>query len=397
MSASKLPRGFLYLAGSVLLTYAGGHLLLQWPDDLALIQVARAAQQDPERAARVFAQVVPRDAASASAWGDLGDALAHAGDQTRAEYCFLRGVALAPHSPQIQFIAGDFYFIAHEPRKALPYFRNVLALFANYDASVFNYFGSMHLDVNTILDQGIPDRRAAQSYLRSLMAQKDINGADAAWRWMASRSFGDRSAAAQYAQFLFDQRLLQPAAEVWAEYAKDCSPAYRKTTQVYDGGFECEPAKSPFDWRIGELQGVETLLDRTVSQAGHASLRIRFDGAHNTDFHHVTQSVFLGPGRYVLEAWVRSVDVTTDQGVGLRLVDPQSPARLDVETDKVTGSHEWMKLQRVFTIAESALLELQIVRRPSLRFDNQIGGSVWFDSIVIRPMRMGEGAPSPAP
>jgi hypothetical protein len=50
-----------------------------------------------------------------------------------------------------------------------------------------------------------------------------------------------------------------------------------------------------------------------------------------------------------------------------------------------TGTTGWTKVSKTFTVPRKpARLQLLITRRASLRFDNQISGTAWIDSVAIR-------------
>ena len=338
-------------------------------------------------AAGLYRQALQLDSASAYLWCELGDALVQSGEGAKSEYCFLRGVQLAPRSPQILLAVGDFYVSGRRYRKALPFLRSILTLVDEYDSRVFIYYGLMNLNVREILESGIPDKASAHSYLRSFLAAGDLKRSEAVWLWIKSYSLDDRSIATQYVQFLFQQHLTERAARISSEYTPECSRGYLKASQVYNGGFECQLAASPFDWRISEVEGAAVGLDTDGPHAGQASLRIHFDGTHNLDYNQINQDVFVTPGVYVFEAWIRSLDITTNQGVFFRISDPSRSNGLDVATEPVRGTTAWTKLTNTFTVGPGVtLLRLGISRRPSLKFDSKISGTVWIDSVAIRPI-----------
>jgi len=46
---------------------------------------------------------------------------------------------------------------------------------------------------------------------------------------------------------------------------------------------------------------------------------MQFDGKENIDFHHITQELVLPPGAYELAAYIRTRDLSTDEGISLWL------------------------------------------------------------------------------
>jgi len=195
----------------------------------------------------------------------------------------------------------------------------------------------------------------------------------------------DQATANAYLDFLVKHRLPDEALNTWAGFAGDRSKGYLKSTFIYNGDFENEPSGSRLDWRIDAMEHVKVARDSTIAHSGSSSLRLDFDGKENSDFHHVTQELVLPPGTYELEAFVRTLDITTDEGVALRLLSSEPGFPLDLNTEAVRATTDWKRVSKSFSISgQTRLLTLQICRRPSLRFDNQISGTVWIDSVIIR-------------
>jgi hypothetical protein len=70
--------------------------------------------------------------------------------------------------------------------------------------------------------------------------------------------------------------------------------------------------------------------------------------------------------------------------MALRVFDVESPGRLDARTEEVTGSNEWRLLEKAFVVGRGTrLIEVQLSREPSLKFDNKIRGRLWLDSFTL--------------
>jgi hypothetical protein len=116
-----------------------------------------------------------------------------------------------------------------------------------------------------------------------------------------------------------------------------------------------------------------------MAHSGARSLRLAFDSADNLDYHHYMQRVWLEPGAWRLEGWIRTRDFSTDRGVGLAI------AELSAYTPDVSGTHDWTHVAATFTVSGAPrLVEVRIVRRPSLDFDNHPHGTAWVDDVAIR-------------
>jgi carbohydrate binding protein with CBM4/9 domain len=217
--------------------------------------------------------------------------------------------------------------------------------------------------------------------------------ADQVWRWALPRGYVDDRLARDYVEFLFSGHRYGPAAKSWALYVERL-PAdhqsgqagrYLGTDWLYNGDFETEPLGSSFDWRIDTRPGVGTTWDSNVAHTGKHSLRIRFDGKENIAFNQISETAFVTPGRYRFEAYIRTEAITTDQGIGFHLIgDSNGPGRVDVNTERLVGTNDWKKVEQTITVPhDMELLHIQVVRQPSLKFDNQINGTAWIDSVRL--------------
>jgi hypothetical protein len=222
--------------------------------------------------------------------------------------------------------------------------------------------------------------------MRDLIAA-DRGGTEDAWIWITARGLGSGRLAREYVQYLFAKRDYQTAAYAWARYLGPRENGYLKSNWVFDGDFENELSDSAFDWRINARDGVVAAEDTNVAHTGSRSLRIHFEGKENLDYDGVGQVAFVRSGRYRFEAYVRTDAITTDRGIGFHIYDRESGARLDVRTTELTGTHDWQRLDRIVVVPrETRLLAIEVNRQRSMKFDNQIGGTVWIDSVKLSPL-----------
>ena len=96
------------------------------------------------------------------------------------------------------------------------------------------------------------------------------------------------------------------------------------------------------------------------------------------------QAVFLKPGRYRFRAHIRTREVSTDEGVHFRVVCDETPKDLDVATEDLRGSNDWTMVERVFDAPPGGgLVRVLLTRKPSLKFDSKIAGTVWIDDVSL--------------
>jgi tetratricopeptide (TPR) repeat protein len=340
-------------------------------------QIEDGPSQNLAAAKGILEQLVVTNASSAEQWSTLGEVLVKTGQIENGRYCYLRAGQLAPRSAETDLAIANFYIYVRDPRRALPYLGKILDHTDFYDDTVFYDLDSSKLSFDEIVaDGGIPGSRSGRSYFRRLLSRGDLENSQRAWAWM-KRYSPDNPLADEYVNFLVSHGHPEEARAVWASQLGEIDPGEGKGQVVSNGDFEKEPSGAFFDWRVSPRARVTVSRDEKVYHSGHASLRIDFDGEENMDYNGVSQRVFLRPGLYRLVAFARTKEITTDEGVALRV--------LNVQTQKLIGTTDWKPLEATFAVpAPAKMVEIQVVRHSSLRFDSKIAGSVWIDDVSLR-------------
>ena len=116
---------------------------------------------------------------------------------------------------------------------------------------------------------------------------------------------------------------------------------------------------------------LDDVLDRLVQTTDEKELRAFVDQRLQDEL----------PGK---ESRAKASGITSDRGVALRVFDPDSPSRLDARTAALTGSGDWVPLQAEFEVRpETGLVQLQLCREPSWKFDNKLAGTIWIDDVEL--------------
>jgi len=351
-------------------------------------QLMGVREEDVQEAIAIFRRVLQRDPQDPYRWADLGEAFLEAGQKEEARDCYGQVLALAPRSAPFLLRVANFYFQIGENKEALPITARILTLIPDYDSVIFSEYARLVDHVEDVLRYGLPeDRRAAESWLQFLIQAGRLDDAQRTWDWVAGRGYANDALAGEFVEFLIRQGHPDSAASAWARYLGTRSADYCKSTYLFNGGFESEPAQSPFDWNFARTQGVEVSRDLTTAWAGKYSLRISFAGTQNLDFAAASQLAFVEPGPYRFHAFIRSEGLTTDQGIRFRISDAEVPARLDVIFGHFTGTRPWSGVEHNFVVSpKTRLLQVQVIREPSLQFDNKVGGTAWIDELRLEPI-----------
>jgi len=351
-------------------------------------QMASVEGGAAQKAVATLKLVLERDPQNPYRWAELGEAFLEAGQDENARYCFDQAPALAPDSADLLLRSANFHLQIGETTKALHITARILTLTSDYDELIFSEYTRWVDHMDDVLRYGLPeDRRAAEAWLRFLMQGGRVDDAQRTWEWVVQRGYAEDATAGAYARFLIDQSLPDSAASAWFRYLGARSGEYRKSTYLFNGDFESEPSPSPFDWNLARTQGVKVARDCTSAGAGKCSLRIEFAGTQNLDFAAASQVTFLTAGVYRFHALIRTESLTTDQGIRFRVFDPNSTASLDTTFENFTGSNAGSSVRHDLVVPPATrLLEVQVIRQRSLRFDNKIGGTAWIDELSLEPI-----------
>jgi tetratricopeptide (TPR) repeat protein len=351
-------------------------------------QLTTGKDENIQQAITLFRKVLQRDPQDPYRWVDLGDAFLEAGQKEDARYCFGQVLVLAPHSAALLLRVADFYFEIGEKQEALPVTARILALIPDYDSVIFSDYIRNVDRVEDVLRLGLPEgARAAKSWLRFLIQAGRLEDAQRTWDWVVGHGYGDDALAGEYVEFLIHQGHPDSAASTWAQQMGARADDYDKSNYLFNGDFESDPAQSPFDWNVAHTAGVEVVRDCTTARSGKCSLRISFAGTQNLGFAAASQLDFVRPGAYRFHAFIRTEGLTTDQGIRFRISDAEAPTRLDEIFGQFTGSSPWSSVDHDLVVApETRLLRIEVLRQPSLKFDNKVAGTAWIDELKLEPV-----------
>jgi tetratricopeptide (TPR) repeat protein len=331
-------------------------------------------------------EALVRNPAEPSAWCDLGDAMLASGRVDEARLSFANALEVGPRKPIVHYRMASFHFELGETRPALAQAALALGETTDFDSRIFAMYIERRMPAASVLAHGLPPGpRPVQRYLRALIAADRPDEAAAVWEWALSMHDADDALARDYVHFRFRRQEYAQAARSWGQYVGDRTTGYLESSWIYDGGFEQAPAHTDFDWKLENLaDSVIASIDPNVARSGKQSLKIRFAGDDNVDYHHTSQVVFVEPGVYRFSAQVRAMNVTTDQGLAFHLFDPHEPRQVDVWSPAVMATTGWTTLEQTVTVpANVPLLIVEIARQKSSRLDSHIAGTVWIDDVAL--------------
>ena len=351
----------------------------------SVLAVETAVPSGPPKVASLstLLEALRRDPASPGRWSDLGEAFNQVRKTELARRCYTNALALGPNIPPILLGAAQFYQKLGDKSHALELASRALAQTQIYTNAIFDWFEAAKLKVSDIVSQGLPqDPSVYRAYLRHLWDYARLADSSQAWKVALARGFIDDQSARDYVNRIYGTGDYESAAEIWATYLGDRAQGYRRSNWIFNGDFESEISPIPLDWSINRSDEIEVERDPETKHSGKYSLRIKLGGKENLTGIPVSQRAVVTPGRYHFEAYVKTQDLTTDQGISLRIADGAS--HINWTTEPLLGTHDWRKFSTDFCVVpKTKLISLNLVRQPSLKFDSLIKGTLWMDSVSL--------------
>ncbi len=342
-----------------------------------------AAAADPEQALAKALEGVAADPATPYRWCALAETYERAGDRGRAVQAMEQAVELGPNLPPILIRVANLALQQGDVARALPLYARVLGTVRNYDGVVFNIYRRTEIPIEEVMARGLPPSAEAWwAYFRDLVRWAEPEAASRVWGELERRGFGDPAVRESYVAYLVRKRRYEEAAAVWREHAAGVDPGYGEGNHIFNGGFELELGGGTFGWRVGRVDGVEVAREEPGRSGGWA-LRIRFDGGRNLSYRHVRQRVWLPPGSYRLEAYLKPEAITTDKGVYLAVRPVDAPGAAAARTEAVRGSGDWRRVTTGVRVPGGGLVEVAVCRDGSLRIDSKIRGAIRIDDVKL--------------
>lgn len=281
--------------------------------------------------------------------------------------------------------AANLEFQLGNSREVLRHLAALLSdpMVSSYYDTAFLTYSRLGLPTDQIL-KSVPQRVEVISKLLIFWTKVGkVKEAVETWKWATARSLANGESTGDFFSFLIirDQ---QQAQQLWREYAAIREPGYRNANYIYNPGFERPQQPSPFDWTIENRTSAEASRVPESASNGRWSLQIHFNGEENTDYQQTHQDLVMEPGHYKFSAMMKTHQITTDEGIRIHIFDQPTQARLNVWSETLTGSHNWTKIQTEFDVPSGVkVVRVSVARRPSIKFDNKIGGIAWVDELEL--------------
>jgi hypothetical protein len=205
--------------------------------------------------------------------------------------------------------------------------------------------------------------------------------------------------ATPYIEHLLELGRVEEAQAAWQDLEKlgviPKPAANEEGNFVYNGDFEQTPLTTGLDWRNRVGPYIALDFSDEAAYTGKRCLRIDFTVSRNEEYLPIYQLVPVSPNQaYLLTAYVRSQDITSDSGPRLQVLDTVHPRGPNVVSETTVGTTLWHQISLKFcTGPDTKLVQLSVLRARGRTFPTEITGSFWLDRVVLKASGSGgEGA-----
>ena len=312
--------------------------------------------------------LVLTDPANPLAWCTYAEVLSFRGETNQAAAAIDHAISLGPGMTPVWMRAANFDFTHGRRERGFIDTAHILSQAPGFDEILFSYLTSSGSPVSQLLGNAVPVlARSARAWLVWLSAHGSESDLETTWSWMRENRLADEKSAIELTRTLWERKAYRTAQQIWVEWLGEQRGDYLQPQRIANRRFATAPTASPFDWRFDAVPSVE--IERKNG------LEVRFLGEGNVEFAHLHQFTAVSPGRYRFSAEMEAEGITTDERPFWRIIGVGGLSRLAVETPRIEGSvpRSWVSVE--FNVPEGTeALDIQLRRKPSLRFDNKIAG-----------------------
>jgi len=327
------------------------------------------------------------------AWLELATTEELNGQAAEAGEAYAKAKQSYPASADVAWRYGNFLLRAGELPEAFGELRRAIDADPLRAAATFSRVYRADPNIDEILDKVLP---AKKSVYVDVIAEAAGSGqlAVAKTVWGRLLDLHPQLEIREFAPLvsrLIDAKDDDAARRVWEQGTSRMGlpPLLRpQGSVVWDPSFESGIKGTGFAWNFAPLaQGVQAELDTTEKMTGSKSLRLSFDGKNNPNLDIACTFGIVDPGRqYLFSGWIKSKDITTEQGVRFHIQALGGPNPAVIATRELHGTNPWTLIEEAWT-AEPGVHRVRICvnREPSDNPDVRISGTTWIEDVNLAP------------
>jgi Flp pilus assembly protein TadD len=353
---------------------------------------------DAVRAIQAYTAALSLNPGSAEIWSDLATTYEAEGNIPAARDAFLHAKHAYPLSAEVAWRYGNFLLRQGEQDAAFLEMRRAVEEEPQRGAEALSRALRAEPDIDLILDHVLPP--VSEAYLGAIMDQvADGHTSNAVKIWnrliplQPRLSFVTiREAPFSLVNALLWEKQIAEAQRIWQEamvFAGLANLADPAGSVLWDGGFESGIMGGGFSWTFPEaVTRVEISLDTREKHSGNRSLRLLFNGRYNLQLVGPCHLVPVQPlTAYNFSAWIRTLSITTEQGIRFQLRPLGTQDTSTVVTRDLRGSQPWTRIEIPWSSGKNVQeMQVCVIRFPSQEVDDKIQGIAWVDDVALVPM-----------
>src|SRR5215467_1232928 len=357
-----------------------------WQYNLEETDTARALQ-----AYKIALSLNPR---SADLWADVGTVYETEGNATGARDAFLHAKSAYPLSAEISWRYANFLLRQGDLDSAFLEMRQAVEEEPKRGAEALSRALSAEPNTDLVIDRVLPPM--SEAYTGAIFDQvSEGHTVNAVRIWNRLAALHPKLPVETYTYYLVGallrEKQVAEAQRVWkqaaafAGYGNLPGPA---DSLLWDGGFESGIFGNGFAWTLpGGVRGVEFSFDTREKHSGNRSLRLLFNGRYNLGLNGPCAEVAVQPSTdYHFSAWVRTLSITTEQGIRFWLRPTGTQDNSLVATRDLRGTQPWTNIEASWSAGKNVQeMQVCVARLPSQEFDDKIQGITWVDDVALVP------------
>jgi len=361
---------------------------------LGRFQQYNLEEPDPDAARECYRKAVALNPLATDVWLDLGTSYELEGNPAAAREAYLKAYKSYPTSADVSWRYGNFLLRQGEQRAAYAELRRAIEADPRRAAAAFSRAYRANPDIDEILAELLPAKQNVYvDVIAEAANEKQLAVAKTVWAELLKiHPRLEIRDVELLVSNLLSAGEFHEARRVWEQGAAtmDLPPLFQPLgTVVWDPSFESGINGPTFAWRFEPIaQGVSIGFDQAEKLSGNQSLRLSFDGKHNPNLEAAcTLSIVQPATSYLFSAWIKTKDITTENGVGFRLQSPENSKQPVFNTHEFHGTNAWTLVQQSWTAGPNTHgVRVCATRDPSDNPEVRISGHAWIDDVNLVPL-----------
>ncbi len=348
---------------------------------------------NPDRALDSFHRAIAVDPHYPEVWLDLATSYELDGNTEATRDAYQHAKESYPASAEVSWRYGNYLLRAGDLPRAFEELHRALQADPHRAAAAFSRVYRADPDIDAILTKVLPAQ--ANVYIDVIEEARSANQLAVAQEVWAHLLTLHPHLETRGFYRLVDALLAagedSDARRIWEQgvATQNLPPLLQpRGSVIWDPSFESGLSNSSFAWNFQPIvQGVRTTFDSTQKLSGTQSLRISFDGKQNPNLDVACTLGIVEPGaRYLFSGWIKTQELTTNQGLSFRLRGLGNDAAPPVDSREIHGTTPWTFIDLPWTPGPKIRrVQVCVHREPSDNPDVRISGNAWIDDVTLVP------------